>query len=91
MAEKIILTFSGWCECDPDKVMFVSVSDADIPERITGREWLALTEWQDSDTIGPHRDDYTLEDTVEAQTTALDGNYEDWYLQVEEGYKYGRS
>ena len=88
MAEKIILTFSGWCECDPDKVMFVSVSDADIPERITGREWLRLPEYDEDEMC---RDDYTLEDTVQAQQTALDGNYEDWSVDVEEGYKYGRS
>ena len=82
--EKIILTFSGWCECDPDKVKFVSVSDADIPERITGREWLALTEWQGDDTIEPHRGDYMLESTVDAQETALYGDYDFWDLDVEE-------
>lgn len=84
MAEKIILAFSGWCECDPDKVKFVSISDADMPEVITGREWLALTPCEDDGTIGPYREDYMLEDTVEAQATALDGGYDYWSLEVEE-------
>ena len=84
MAERIILTFSGWCECNPDKVNFVKVSDADIPEVITGTEWLALTPTEDEGTIGPYRDDYTLEDTLEAQITALDGLYDHWSLNVEE-------
>ena len=83
MAEKIILTFSGWCECDPDKVKFVSISDADIPEIITGREWLALKEWCGDDTTGPHRGDYMLEDTIDAQATSLDGDYGYWDLDVE--------
>jgi len=82
MAEKIIFTFGGWCECDPDKVEFVSISDEDIPEIITGREWLALPEWED-DIVGPTRDDYMLEDSGEAQATALDGNYDFWELTVE--------
>ena len=81
MAEKIILTFSGWCECNPDKVNFVKVSDADIPEVITGTEWLALPEY---DEDGVCRDDYTLEDALEAQITALDGLYDHWSLEVEE-------
>ena len=84
MAEKIIVTFSGWCECNPDKVNFVKVSDADIPEVINGTEWLALTPTEDEGTIGPYRDDYTLEDTLEAQITALDGLYDHWSLNVEE-------
>lgn len=84
MAEKIIVTFSGWCECDPDKVNFVYLGvDKNAKEYITGREWLALTDWCDEDTIGPCRDDYTLEDTLQAQQTALDGNYEEWSLEVE--------
>ena len=83
MTEKMILTFSGWCECDPYKVKFVSVSGADIPERITGREWLALTKRQDGDTIGPHRDDYMLEWHPAPQATSLDGDYDLWDLNVE--------
>ena len=83
MAEKIVLTFSGWCECDPDKVNFVSVSDKDMPEVITGREQLALTECEDEGTIGPYRDDYILESCADAQLTALDGSYEDMNVEVE--------
>ena len=81
--EKIILTFSGWCECDPDKVNFVSLSDKDMPEVITGREWLALPYYNEENEDAVCRDDYMLEDSVEAQKTALDGHYDFWDLDVE--------
>ena len=84
MAEKIILSFSGWCECNPDKVNFVKTSPADGPEVITGREWLELQEEVSKGSSLLCRDDYTLEDTLEAQITALDGLYNDWSLDVEE-------
>lgn len=85
MAERIILTFSGWCECSPEQIKFVYTGGTPLPvghyETITGREWLALPEY-DEDAIC--RDDYTLEDTLEAQITALDGLYDHWSLNVEE-------
>lgn len=84
MAEKIILSFTGWCECNPDKVNFVKTSPADGPEVITGREWLELQEEVSKGSSLLCRDDYTLEDTLQAQQTALDGLYNDWSLDVEE-------
>jgi len=66
---KIIVEFSGWVECDSDKVMFVSMLD---DSGITGTEWLKLS--QDD------QDNYILEDCIEAQRTALDGSLE--YLDV---------
>jgi len=59
---KIIVEFSGWVECDSDKVMFASLLTDDV---ITGTEWLKLS--QDD------QDNYILEDCIEAQKTALDG------------------
>jgi len=81
---KIIVEFSGWVECDSDKVMFQYIG----PEQyglmstggsITGTEWLKLS--QDD------QDNYILEDCVEAQKTALDGSYEhlDVIIQNEDG------
>jgi hypothetical protein len=70
---KIIVEFSGWVECDSDKVMFQYIG----PEQyglmstggsITGTEWLKLSE--------DDQDNYILEDCIEAQKTALDGEYE---------------
>ena len=85
MAEKIIVSFSGWCECDPDKVNFVYLGvDENVKEVITGREWLALTPTEDEGTIGPYRDDYILESCADAQATALDVSYEDMFVEVEE-------
>ena len=84
MAERIILSFTGWCECNPDKVNFVKTSPADGPEVITGREWLELQEEVSEGSSLLCRDDYTLEDTVQAQQTALDGLYTDCRIDVEE-------
>ena len=66
---KIVVEFSGWVECDSDKVKFASMLDDSI---ITGTEWLKLSE--------DDRDNYILEDFVHAQETALDGSLE--YLDV---------
>ena len=62
---KIIVEFSGWVECDSDKVKFLKLMTDDV---ITGTEWLKLSE--------DDRDDYIMEDYIEAQKTALDGEYQ---------------
>ena len=62
---KIIVEFSGWVECDSDKVKFLKLLTDDV---ITGAEWLKLSQ--------DEQDDYMLEDCIEAQRTALDGSYE---------------
>ena len=73
---KIIVEFSGWVECDSDKVKFVSLLTDSV---ITGTEWLKLSE--------DEQDGYVLEDCIEAQKTALDGSYEhmDVIIQNEDG------
>ena len=65
MSNRIIVEFSGWVECDSDKVKFVRFITNDV---ITGAEWLKLSE--------DDRDDYMLEDCIEAQKTSVDGSYE---------------
>ena len=68
---KIVVEFSGWVECDSNKVEFQYIGDDDDVERcpvITGTEWLKLSQ--------DEQDDYILEDCIEAQKTALDGSYE---------------
>ena len=65
---KIIVDFSGWVECDSDKVKFVSLLTDDADDVITGAEWLKLSQ--------DEQDDYILEDCLEAQRTALDGSLE---------------
>ena len=73
---KIIVEFSGWVECDSDKVMFVSLLTGDV---ITGTEWLKLSQ--------DEQDNYILEDCADAQKTALDGSLEylDVIIQNEDG------
>ena len=69
MSNRIIVEFSGWVECDSDKVKFQYISnDDDRCTVITGTEWLKLSE----DDL----DNYLLEDCTEAQKTALDGSLE---------------
>jgi len=81
---KIIVEFSGWVECDSDKVMFQYIG----PEQyglmstggsITGTEWLKLSQ--------DEQDNYILEDCADAQKTALDGSLEylDVIIQNEDG------
>jgi len=76
MSNKIIVEFSGWVECDSDKVKFASMIDYSI---ITGSEWMKLSR--------DEKDDYFLEDCIEAQRTALDGSLEhlDVIIQNEDG------
>ena len=69
---KIIVEFSGWVECDSDKVIFQSLSEDNSRQLITGAEWLKLSQ--------DEQDDYILEDCTEAQRTAVDGSLE--YLDV---------
>ena len=84
MAERIILSFTGWCECNPDKVNFVKTSPADGPEVITGREWLELQEEVSKGSSLLCRDDYIIESCADAQATAVDGWYADIHVEVEE-------
>ena len=76
MSKKIIVEFSGWVECDSDKVMFASMLDDSL---ITGSEWMKLSK--------DEQDDYFLEDCVEAQRTALNRSLEhlDVIVQNEDG------
>ena len=80
MPNRIIVEFSGWVECDSDKVKFQYISnDDDQCTVITGTEWLKLSQ--------DEQDDYILEDCIEAQRTALDGSYEhiDFIMVNEDG------
>ena len=77
MSKKIIVEFSGWVECDSSRVFFEYIGDEDDDDVrrwpvITGNEWLKLSQ--------DEQDDYTLENFVHAQETALDGSLE--YLDV---------
>ena len=73
MSKKIIVEFGGWVECDSSRVLFQYIGDkhGDDVRRwpvITGNEWLKLSE--------DDRDDYILENCIEAQKTSVDGSYE---------------
>ena len=79
--KRMVLGFSGWVECDPDKTMFQYIG----PEKyglmstgnvITGREFMALTEHE--------QDNYILEDLGQAYTYSLDGELNDLTIDIEE-------
>tara|TARA_B100000085_G_scaffold61107_1_gene53951 strand:- start:232 stop:495 length:264 start_codon:yes stop_codon:yes gene_type:complete len=78
---RMILEFSGWVECDPDKTTFQYIggaalrNDPGFKEIITGAEYLDLTE--------DERDCYILEDLGQAYTNSLDGELSDLVLEVE--------
>ena len=78
---KIIVSCAGWCEADPDKVRFQYIG----PEQyglmstggtITGTEWLSLDE--------EAREDFILECTGTAFATALNGEYDQVDVEVED-------
>jgi hypothetical protein len=75
MAEKIILEFSGWIELSEDTMFqYLGVED-NVPLYITAKEWLALP--PDDDENGePSRDQYILEDTIEAMRLSVDGSFD---------------
>ena len=77
---KIIVTVSGWCEANPEKVGFQRKS-GNGEEYITGTEWLKLPEYHDTAIC---RDDYILECTGTAFATAIDGEYDYVDVEVEE-------
>ena len=79
---KIIVSTAGWCEADPEKIRFQLISDMDEPAYITGTEWLELPEEGDKNQAG--REDYILECAGTAFATAIDGEYDQVDVEVEE-------
>ena len=78
---KIIVSVCGWCEADPEKIMFQLISSGG-EAYITGTEWLELPEEGDENHAG--RDDYILECAGTAFATAIDGEYDQVDVEVEE-------
>ena len=78
---KIIVSVCGWCEADPEKIMFQLISSGG-EAYITGTEWLELPEEGDKNHAG--RDDYILECAGTAFATAIDGEYDQVDVEVEE-------
>jgi hypothetical protein len=72
---KIIVSMSGWCEANPEKVKFMYIGPEER-DSITGTEWLTLT--------NNDRGDYILESIESAFQTAFDGEYNNIDIEVEE-------
>ena len=71
MSETIVLSVCGWCELNPDEVLFCGPDD----QTITGHEYLALDE--------DDREDYTLLSIAKAFDTSNMGEWTDVDLSVE--------
>ena len=67
----IVVEFSGWIVVDPYKTLFFYVGDDKLNRaicwRITGKQWLELDESE--------RGDYILDNLIDAQRQATDGDY----------------
>lgn len=74
---RLIVTFSGWVECDPAKTTFTNIDLSNgHPEQITGEEWMELEE----DVQG----DYVLECLGQTYTNSIDGELQDLDIEVED-------
>ena len=85
MTEKVILEFAGWIELSEDTMfVYLGIKDnispssmyavGDVPLYITAKEWLALP--PDDESGEPSRDQYVLEDTIEAMRLSVDGSFD---------------
>lgn len=72
----IVVEFSGWIVADPYKTKFFKVGSLysedsgkqdTRPEIINGKQWLELDESE--------RSDYVLDNVIDAQRWAVDGDY----------------
>ena len=74
---KLIVSFSGWVECDPEKTTFTNMDIGNChPEQITGEEWMELEEHIQGD--------YVLECLGQAYTNSIDGELQDLDIEVED-------
>jgi len=82
MSKKIIISMSGWCEADPARTMFQYLGDRDdVDKLISGEQWLSLPEDDEQEVC---RGDYILESVASAFMYALDGDYAQIDVEVEE-------
>ena len=80
MSKKILITFNGWVEADPESIRFQWIGDYIGNEShkhiINGTEYLELEENE--------RDDYILEDLGVAYRDAFDGELDECDVNIEE-------
>ena len=74
--KRMVLGFSGWVECDPDKTFFQYIGEmAATKAIISGTEFMSLPEHE--------QDNYILEDLGQAYTYSLDGELNDLTIDIE--------
>jgi hypothetical protein len=78
---RIVVSVAGWCEADPARTMFQYTGPRDDVEKLIGGEqWLSLPGYDEQEVC---REDYILESVASAFKYALDGEYHDVYVEVE--------
>ena len=76
MDKRITLSVSGWCEVDPDALLWMYTGeDNRTPTMITSREYMELDEEE--------RDEYTLESISKAFATSCEGEYDFFEMTIE--------
>ena len=71
--KNIVLFFSGWVECSPEKVEFRNLETGDI---ISGDAYVEMSEEQ--------RENYILEDAVDVMRDSEDGEFEQLDVHIED-------
>ena len=73
----MIVEYSGWLECDPDKTLFYYLGPGRLEQAtITGRQYMALNE--------DERDNYILECLGQAYQYQEDGELQECRIEIDE-------
>ena len=70
MSKKIVVSYSGWCEIDPEDVKFQCITNDEAAGEsvITGKEWLELNE-------GDKYGNYVLKNAIDVIRDSTDGEW----------------
>ena len=75
--KRMVLGFSGWVECDPDKTFFQYIGDMAANRAvISGTKFMSLNENEQRN--------YILEDLGQAITYSVDGEFNELDIDIED-------
>ena len=79
--KRLIVTYSGWMECDPEKTHFIYIGDNPVVRmmggEITGKEYLTLPPEEQANFILP------MHHFGEAYTDSVDGELVECDIEVD--------
>ena len=77
MNKRMIVEYSGWLECDPDKTLFYYLGPGRLEQAtITGRQYMALPEEE--------QQYYVIGDLGQAYQYQEDGELQECTIEIEE-------